>query len=103
MPCMCGDTRCWSCGPAQGNHKCEICGRWDDEGGCENREECDSKAEAMYAKMAEDEARWQKELEEMDPPPAHELCPHDKEYHECNACMIASDLAYDAAREARMF
>lgn len=27
------------------------------------------------------------------------LCPHGATYAECNACMIASDLAYDAARE----
>lgn len=31
MPCMCGDTRCWSCGPAQGNSCCNACGEWDDE------------------------------------------------------------------------
>jgi len=23
MPCMCGDTACWSCGPAQGSPSCE--------------------------------------------------------------------------------
>lgn len=28
MPCMCGDTCCWSCGPAQGNSRCPICGAW---------------------------------------------------------------------------
>ena len=26
-------------------------------------------------------------------------CPHDKPWTECNACMVAGDLAYDAARE----
>ena len=31
MACMCGDTHCWSCGPAQGNSKCELCGSWTDD------------------------------------------------------------------------
>lgn len=32
MPCMCGDTQCWSCGPAQGyslddfESQCDRCG-----------------------------------------------------------------------------
>lgn len=28
-------------------------------------------------------------------------CPHGCEWHECNTCMVASDLAYDAKRENR--
>ena len=28
MRCMCGDTYCPSCGPAQGNYRCDRCGRW---------------------------------------------------------------------------
>lgn len=32
MPCMCGDTHCPSCGPAQGNWRCPICGAWADDG-----------------------------------------------------------------------
>lgn len=31
-PCMCGDIQCPSCGPAQGNSRCEECGAWGDEG-----------------------------------------------------------------------
>jgi len=31
MPCMCGDYCCASCGPAQGNWKCPICGEWASE------------------------------------------------------------------------
>jgi len=34
-PCMCGDTQCPSCGPAQGNWKCPICNEWADNG-CEH-------------------------------------------------------------------
>lgn len=40
MPCMCGDTHCRSCGPAQGNNRCEVCGAWDDDGGCSDPEAC---------------------------------------------------------------
>jgi hypothetical protein len=32
MPCMCGDTHCPSCGPAQGNSQCPLCGAWLDDG-----------------------------------------------------------------------
>ena len=28
---MCGDTHCCSCGPAQGNGRCETCGAWADD------------------------------------------------------------------------
>ena len=31
--CLCGDTQCPSCGPAQGNWRCPICRAWAD-GGC---------------------------------------------------------------------
>jgi hypothetical protein len=36
--CMCGDYCCPSCGPAQGNWKCELCGEWASEG-CEHIDE----------------------------------------------------------------
>jgi len=36
-PCMCGDTHCSSCGPAQGNWQCPICRAWADDG-CEHFE-----------------------------------------------------------------
>lgn len=35
MTCYCGDTHCWSCGPAQGNTRCPICRAWADDG-CEH-------------------------------------------------------------------
>lgn len=31
MACMCGDTQCSSCGPAQGNTRCPICRKWADD------------------------------------------------------------------------
>lgn len=32
MSCMCGDICCPSCGPAQGNSRCMLCGEWVSEG-----------------------------------------------------------------------
>lgn len=55
MACMCGDTCCRSCGPAQGNKCCEICGAWDDEGGCKDPEACKKRLkeiEAEYVRLA---------------------------------------------------
>ncbi len=31
MTCYCGDMRCWSCGPAQGNYRCPACRKWSDD------------------------------------------------------------------------
>ena len=57
MPCMCGDYCCPSCGPAQGNWQCAICGEWASEG-CEHFDE-DGKLkpefDAAYQKAVEDE------------------------------------------------
>jgi len=62
MPCMCGDTQCPSCGPAQGNSRCSICGKWADDG-CEHRDEdgntlpaFQAQAERIERERAEDEA-----------------------------------------------
>lgn len=44
-----------------------------------------------------------KVLEEMASPEPPEKCPHGKSWSECNDCMIASDLAYDAERERASF
>jgi hypothetical protein len=44
MTCLCGDLFCPSCGPAQGNFKCCICGRWSEDGGCEDPEACEREA-----------------------------------------------------------
>jgi hypothetical protein len=53
MACMCGDPYCGSCGPAQGGHKCLICGVWNWDGGCEKPEECRKANELMAAKENE--------------------------------------------------
>ncbi len=43
-PCMCGDIYCYSCGPAQGNYRCPVCGKWTADGGCDDPEECETVA-----------------------------------------------------------
>lgn len=37
---VCGDIYCPSCGPAQGNSKCQVCGKWESDGGCDDVEHC---------------------------------------------------------------
>jgi hypothetical protein len=46
-PCMCGDTQCSSCGPAQGNSKCLACGRWADDGSCADPDACAKKCQEI--------------------------------------------------------
>jgi len=109
---MCGDLYCWSCGPAQGNYKCEICGKWSEDGGCDNPQECHDKAEKMYAQLAKDLEK-EKELadqyaeEEAKAQAAREeevhLCPHGKSFLECNACLAADDRHCDEMRERNYF
>ena len=67
---MCGDTYCWSCGPAQGNHKCPNCGRWSLDGPCDDpaacEKACKEQAEAEqreFEKHAEEEERYFAEME----------------------------------------
>lgn len=53
MSCMCGDTHCFSCGPAQGNFRCPICGTWLDDG-CEHFDEVTGHLKPeFYTKVAE--------------------------------------------------
>ncbi len=59
-PCMCGDICCGSCGPAQGNFKCEMCGKWSSDGGCDNPEKCNEDCRKMYEGMASD-FQWEKD------------------------------------------
>jgi len=47
MPCMCGDPYCPSCGPAQGNHRCLVCGRWTLDGSCKNKKKCRAENERL--------------------------------------------------------
>jgi len=51
-PCMCGDTYCRSCGPAQGNDKCPHCGAWTMDGGCADPAACEKAERAMVDGMA---------------------------------------------------
>jgi len=63
MPCMCGDYCCWSCGPAQGNWKCPICGEWASEG-CKHIGVRSQKLLKRYEKQAERIAKAEAEAEE---------------------------------------
>lgn len=57
-PCMCGDICCRSCGPAQGNNRCDVCGRWDSDGGCESPELCREAGLTADQQYAEQMAEW---------------------------------------------
>lgn len=60
MPCLCGDTYCASCGPAQGNYRCYVCGAWSADGGCKDPEACAQKER----EWAEAEIQEQKAIED---------------------------------------
>jgi hypothetical protein len=66
---MCGDTCCPSCGPAQGNSRCGICGEWASEGCIHYDEETNdykpefkAKAEEMAKREAEEMNQWYEEM-----------------------------------------
>lgn len=62
MPCMCGDTYCPSCGPAQGNAKCPWCGCWEADGGCQRPDFCaerEREAIAQEIEMLRIADQWQ--------------------------------------------
>jgi hypothetical protein len=66
--CMgtCGDLRCHTCGPRQGNNQCYICGAWDDEGGCDDPDACQASIDAIELTLATEAtmaADWDKEQE----------------------------------------
>lgn len=75
MPCMCGDLYCHSCGPAQGNSRCEMCGAWYADGGCENPETCAKAAKEWCAAEA-------KELAEIEAAAKEFWAERDKGQHE---------------------
>ena len=64
-PCLCGDLYCGSCGPAQGNIKCFVCGVWSLDGGCKDPEACADAEEKIMAEMdraEEEREKWEAEL-----------------------------------------
>ena len=73
MACMCGDTHCSSCGPAQGNWKCPICGSWADDC-CEHidaetgklKPEFEAEANAVWLREREAEELYFREMLEED-------------------------------------
>lgn len=44
-PCLCGDICCPSCGPAQGNSRCLVCGAWASDG-CDDPAKCEAEMPA---------------------------------------------------------
>jgi hypothetical protein len=60
MQCICGDIYCHSCGPAQGNYHCSNCGKWTDEGGCEDVNFCNAKMQEYEEEMYK---AWKQEQE----------------------------------------
>ena len=83
---MCGDLRCRSCGPAQGNDYCPYCGAWADDGGCKNPAECEAKANEDAAGQ-EREYLVEKILEDMVKDREYPYWESD-EYKEVNALPI---------------
>ena len=61
MSCLCGDVCCSSCGPAQGNWRCPICGIWVSEV-CVHVGK-NGKVKVVYRKQAEAQARAEAEAE----------------------------------------
>jgi len=53
-PCMCGDIYCHSCGPAQGNHKCPVCGVRSYDGECVDPAACEKAEREMEDAMVRD-------------------------------------------------
>ena len=108
MPCMCGDICCWSCGPAQGNNRCPVCGTWDSDGGCTNPVDCLEKSRELderYAQEMAEEQRladeyWAEEarLQEERLAQKSQTCRHGLSPVDCNDCLIEGDQAYDATK-----
>lgn len=62
MACMCGDTHCSSCGPAQGNSRCPICRAWADDG-CEHFDEDTGAFKPEFTAQAEEIMRQEAEAD----------------------------------------
>ena len=62
-PCLCGDLCCPSCGPAQGNWRCPICGTWTSEV-CEHISEDGNLKQEFHeqARKLEEERRAEEEM-----------------------------------------
>jgi len=63
-PCMCGDTHCPSCGPAQGNWRCPICRCWADDG-CEHLNDDGSDVKDEFKAAADEAAKQEAEAESL--------------------------------------
>lgn len=61
----------------------------------------DTECPACAKRFAEAEAEDARQAAQyqVEPLPQSEVCPHGASWLDCNACLVASDFAYDAARE----
>jgi hypothetical protein len=80
---------------------CELEMIVDDDGNCKCSA-CGATIEAQPDIEPPDEPSepWPPENKE---PPESENCPHGKKWGDCGACDHEGDLAFDAARERRLF
>ncbi len=86
--CMCGDPCCPSCGPAQGNSQCPVCGAWADDG-CEDPQRCKNmrlKDEADELSRIEEQRYIDEWRKSDDQRILRVLCPY------CNATVLLSSL-----------
>lgn len=60
-----------------------------------------SVAHQDYPDPPDDKGDWERDQMLDQDLAGQELCPHGNEWHECDACDHASDIAYDTARERR--
>jgi len=57
---------CPSCGPAQGNSKCYVCGKWEADGGCDDPAKCEAEGKRQDDEYAAQIAE-ERELGYFDP------------------------------------
>jgi hypothetical protein len=62
MPCLCGDLYCPSCGEAQGNARCYICGKWSADGGCDDWMACEQEERLMNAALEGEDTTEENQL-----------------------------------------
>lgn len=91
------DAKCPRCAaeidPHDDDIRCESCGWADGAEGAPAAHECYcwTDTEAEDAKQEFEQHAWT----------TWHQCAHGLEWQDCNPCMVAGDLAYDAAREGR--
>ena len=110
-PCLCGDPFCPRCFPTGGAPQrdrsrapfadCSVCGRgsvrtrWNPHVRMYDPQPCEGCQEKELNRQAQEYFEQH--------PPEPRPCAHGNPPGECNACDVAGDMAYDAARESAFF